>query len=72
MPTGLILGGLSALISPGFATCIFGLAHCGQCCGGFSWYIAGLVYRYKAIGKYAAGDSDEADYFLGEKDLIQE
>ena len=69
MPTGLILGGLFSLISPGLSTCIMGLASCGQCCGGFAWYIAGMVWRYKEVGKYAAGEG--ADYYPGEDLLIQ-
>ena len=63
MPAGFLLGGLTALLSPGLATCCFGLAGCGKCCGGIAWYIAGIVWRFNGAGSYASGDLEPASYF---------
>ena len=72
LPAGFLLGGLTALLSPGLATCCFGLAGCGKCCGGVAWYIAGIVWRFRATGRYASGDFEETEYLLLEPTLIQE
>ena len=72
MPAGFLLGGLTALLSPGLATCCFGLAGCGKCCGGFAWYIAGIVWRFNGVGRHASGDSEDINYWAGEKLLVQE
>ena len=71
MPAGFLLGGLTALLSPGLATCCFGLAGCGKCCGGIAWYIAGIVWRFNAVGRYSSGDHVPEDYFANEANLIQ-
>lgn len=71
MPAGFLLGGLTALLHPGLATCCFGLAGCGKCCGGFAWYIAGIVWRFNGVGRYAAGDMEATDYSINSADAIQ-
>ena len=71
MPAGFLLGGLAALLSPSLAMCCFGLAGCGKCCGGIAWYIAGIVWRFNAVGRYASGDEVVEQYTAGELLLQQ-
>ena len=54
-PMGLML--LAAITSflPPVAMFFAGLAGCSGC-SGLAWYIAGMVWRFRASGKYASGD----------------
>ena len=72
LPAGFLLGGITTLLSPGLGMCCFGLAGCGKCCGGLAWYIAGIVWRFNAVGRYASGDFEDTEYLLLEPTLIQE
>ena len=56
---GSLLAVLCGLISPVLASVMGGLSGCGIAIGGLSWYIAGLVWRFNAAGKYASGDLPE-------------
>lgn len=51
-----ILGAICGAISPSLAAFMTGLGGCGIGCGGLAWYIVGLVWRFSAAGKFAAGD----------------
>jgi hypothetical protein len=58
---GALLITLSTCIHHGLGSFCSGLVGCGAGCGGLAWWIAGLVWRYRASGKFASGDSlDEA------------
>jgi len=39
------------------ANVLGGILSCGIGCGGLAWWISGIVWRFKASGAFAAGDS---------------
>ena len=71
LPAGFLLGGLATLFSSSLGMCCIGLAGCGKCCGGIAWYIAGIVWRFNAVGRYASGDEVVEQYTAGELLLQQ-
>jgi hypothetical protein len=51
----ILLGGLFTLCAPSIGTCLMSLVGCAQC-SGLAWWIAGMVWRLRASGKFASGD----------------
>ena len=51
-----ILSAICGLIHPSAAACMSGLGGLGIGCGGLAWWITGMVWRFGAAGKFAAGD----------------
>jgi len=51
----MLLGGIFMLCSPAIGNCLLSLVGCVQC-SGLAWWIAGMVWRLRASGKYASGD----------------
>jgi hypothetical protein len=55
------------MLSPGIGACLMGLGMTGAGCGGFAWWITGMVWRFNAAGSFAAGDVPEG---LNEVDTL--
>ena len=64
---GILLVSISMMISGSLAAICQGLVGCGAGCGGLAWWIAGIVWRFRASGKFASGDSlTEAELTVAE------
>lgn len=53
---GVLLGVIVALMAAQLGQCLIYLTCCGSCVSGLAWWIAGMVWRLRASGMYAAGD----------------
>ena len=54
---------IASCIHETLAKVLGGIVSCGISCGSLAWWISGIVWRFKASGSYAAGDSlTEAEY----------
>jgi hypothetical protein len=58
---GGLVGGLLAICSPAMGSGCGGLIMSGAGCSGFAWWIAGMVWRFRADGSFASGDIMPAD-----------
>ena len=64
---GLLLVGIATMINASLAKFCQGVVSIGSVCGSLAWIIAGLVWRFRASGKFASGDSlDEAQLAIEE------
>ena len=50
------LSAIFMMISPTIGSVCGGLLGCATGCGGLAWWIAGIVWRFRADGAYSCGD----------------